>query len=177
MESKNSISHAQSLRVIGQHLDVLGATFFQICKQGSDLIVVTRRDRSAQVPVTAEEFLNTCTEQNRRPERIFAEAAKPIHFAISDMTGLDIRARLRRSLQADMMDVRNLSSNLRVLGGYLDRKRVSDFIISWLNDSVKVVIHGKEHTFSVHQNLYDLGVSMYLNRFHGFGDGRKITAT
>lgn len=76
-----------------------------------------------------------------------------------------------------MTDMRKLSSNLRALGGYLDRKKAGDFSIVWSIFSVKVTQYEREETLSVHQNLYDLGVQMYLNRSYPVPDSEKAIAT
>jgi len=62
-----------------------------------------------------------------------------------------------------MPDARNLSLVLRVVGDYLDRKGIGDFAILWSTDSVKVSYGKKVESFTI-QDLYDLGVRMYLRR-------------
>ncbi len=60
-------------------------------------------------------------------------------------------------------DVRDLSFVLRVLGNYLDRQSAREFTISWSMDAIKVRYDQKEESFTF-QNLYDLGIHMYLKR-------------
>ena len=62
-----------------------------------------------------------------------------------------------------MPDARNLSLTLRVLGDYLDRRVAGDFAISWSTNSVRASYGQKVESFTL-ENLYDLGVRMYLKR-------------
>jgi hypothetical protein len=52
---------------------------------------------------------------------------------------------------------------LRVLGGYLDRKRAAEFAIRWSKHSA-MVSYGQHEEYFTAENLYDLGISMYLKR-------------
>ena len=76
---------------------------------------------------------------------------------------LDVEKRLKRSEPNAMPDTRNLSLTLRVVGDYLDRKAVGDFAVLWSTDSVKVSYGKKVESFT-REELYDLGVRMYLRR-------------
>lgn len=176
MEYK-TISHAQALRIIGQKLDELGTTYFRICKEDRDYTVLTHPSVSAQLPVGGQAFRNIPTGNFLRHQGFSTEFAKCLQFSVADIPKFDVQARLKRRHEAGMIDVRQLSSSLRILGAYLDRKQADDFMISWFIDSVVIAIHKKEHTFSVHQNLYDLGIPMYLNRSHNIEDARKVMAT
>ena len=173
----DTLSCAQSLRVIGQHLDDLGNTAFEIYKRGHDYIVVPYRRLSSVKTFKEKEFLNTHTEELRRSDKVFWEIAAPIKFVPSEIFEIDFRRRTRDDHLMGMTDMRKLSSNLRALGGYLDRKKAGDFSIVWSIFSVKVTHYEREETLSVHQNLYDLGVQMYLKRSYRLPDSEKAIAT
>jgi hypothetical protein len=143
-------THARALRVIGQHLHDLGNNSFEICKQGNDYAVLVHSIESAPIH---------------------------LHFPTLQIFESDIRRQMRRERQIGMPDMRSLSSNLRALGGFLDRKAADDFSISWSIYSVNVTYDGREETFSVHQNLYDLGVFLYLNRSYNASESDSGLST
>jgi hypothetical protein len=65
-----------------------------------------------------------------------------------------------------------------VLGDYLDRNSADDFAISLSKYSTKIRYGGKEQIFTA-QNLYDLGILMYLRHSKRASgkQGRPATAT
>jgi hypothetical protein len=136
MESE-VISNAQSLRVIGQHLHNLVISSFKLEKRGDHYIVIVSRREPASV----------------------------LYFNSADICSADIQARLPRCAANSFAWTHNLSSSMRVLGDYLDRKGAKDFVLSWFPDSVQFRFNNnEEQKFSIHQNLYDLGVCMYMRR-------------
>ena len=131
-----TLSNAQSLRVIGQHLNSLGVATFKLERHGEHYVVVT----------------------NNR------ESTASLDFTGADICSADLQARLRRSKPGGVVWAHNLSSRMRVLGNYFDRKGVKEFALSWFPDFVEFQSNYEKQRFSVHQNLYDLGVGMFMNR-------------
>lgn len=158
-----TLSYAQSLRVIGQQLDGLGVDSFKLDKRG-DQYIVQRDDSESAENLSREKTFPGSTREKIRGSRSFSrEISKPLHFSTPDILRSDNAGRLRRGEPGGMPDVRNLSLVLRVIGDYLDRKSADDFAISWSTYSVKVSFGQKQESFTV-DNLYDLGVHMYLKR-------------
>ncbi len=130
------LSNAQSLRVIGQHLHSIGVGTFKLERRGDHYVVVT----------------------NNR------ESTGCLDFTGTDICSANNQARLRRSKPGSGVWTHNLSSRMRVLGNYFDRKGVKEFALSWFPDFVEFQSNHEKQRFSVHQNLYDLGVCMFMNR-------------
>jgi len=158
MES-GTLSNAQSLRVIGQHLRVIGIDAFELEKIGNEYIVWLDRNQPNGKSSTATGYPKSISKMDLAHGKI----ATPLHFHGSEILGLEVERRLRRSEAGGMPDARSLGLRMRVLGQYLDRKRADDFAISWFTDSVKIRFLQKEQSFSP-SNLYDLGICMYLKR-------------
>lgn len=157
-----TLSYAQSLRVIGQDLQGLGIGSFELDKSGDQFMVRMSSDEPA--PRSRKfTFLDRVVGRSRGSETSARRIANPIQFSRSKILWSDNENRLKRSEANAMPDARNLSLVLRVVGDYLDRKGIGDFAILWSRDSVKVSYGKKVESFTI-QDLYDLGVRMYLRR-------------
>jgi hypothetical protein len=157
-----TLSYAQSLRVIGQDLQGLGIGSFELDKSGDQFMVRMSSDEPA--PRSRKfTFLDRVVGRSRGSETSARRIANPIQFSRSKILWSDNENRLKRSEANAMPDARNLSLVLRVVGDYLDRKGIGDFAILWSTDSVKVSYGKKVESFTI-QDLYDLGVRMYLRR-------------
>ena len=157
MESEK-FSNAQSLRVIGQHLQGISIDTFELEKTGDKYILWLDRNQPNGKSSTKTGFKSIST-MDRAHEKI----ATPLHFRGSDILGLDVESRLRRSEDGGMPDAGSLGLKMRVLGQYLDLKRADDFAISWSTGSVRISFLQKEQSLSP-SNLYELGICMYLKR-------------
>jgi hypothetical protein len=82
-------------------------------------------------------------------------------FTAADIADDDDRQRRRRTKAKAVADIRHLSVVFRVLGDYLDRQAAADFVIFWSQHSVEIRYAGRAQVFTA-QNLYDLGMIMYL---------------
>jgi hypothetical protein len=175
-----SHSNSQCLRVIGQELERLGVESFEAEKRGEEYIVRMEHREPAEKKFSGIRFLQRITKIIRGsadPAKEISgpgEVAEPLRFSSSDINWLDSYGRSRRGAAAPVMpDVQKISLGLRVIGDYLDRKRASTFAIWWSNPSVISVNYKtsendlKRENFSA-QNLYDLGVHMYLRRSNRF---------
>ena len=157
-----TLSNAQSLRVIGQYLRGLSIDAFELDKIGDEYVVWIDRNQSNGKSSTATGFSKNIQKMDLEDEKI----APRIHLHGSEIFRLDIERRLRRAQAGGMPDVRSLSLSMRVLGQYLDSKGADDFTISWSTDSVKIRFLQQEQSFSP-SNLYGLTMCMYLRRFDG----------
>ena len=158
-----TLSYSESLRAIGQALEALRINTFTLEKAGEKYIV---RDWEPS-------FLKTVSEEVWGPgdsDEILLGPGKPTESLIytsSDTNRLEALGRSKRGSDSGQKS-HNLSLCLRVVGDYLDRHRAVTFDISWAKHAVKVkyktlVDRHKEANFTV-QNLFDLGMNMYLRR-------------
>jgi len=157
-----ALSNAQSLRVIGQQLAGLGINSFQLDKRGDEYIV--RRDRSESTGNARKKtFLKSVFKNTPRAPDSARQIPIPLCFSTSQIIWSDTENQLRRGQPTAMPDVHDLSTLLRVLGDYLDRKAADDFTI--LCDMVLLTVsYGQKNESFRIDNLYDLGVRMYLRR-------------
>ena len=156
-------SFSQSLRVIGQALEVLCINAFALEKRGEKYIVYNW-EPSFLTSITDKVWGTGDSDQmvltpQRPPERLV--------YTSTDTNRLDTLGRSRRG-SGDGLDAHKLSLGLRVLGDYLDRNRAVAFDIRWSIQSVtvKYETHGGGHkeTIFTLKNLHDHGVDMYLRR-------------
>jgi hypothetical protein len=156
-----ALSYSQSLRVIGQALQVLRISTFTLERRGEKYIV-RNWERS---------FLKSITEKVWGPgdsDKIVLNpqgSTEPLVYTSSDTNRLEALGRSRRGSDPGQ-ERHNLALALRVVGDYLDRHRAVAFDVSWATDSVAVKYQSpadgdKEAIFTV-QNLHDLGLGMHL---------------
>jgi hypothetical protein len=157
------LSNAQSLRVVGQVLDTLGVDSFQLTKRGDDYIVWPEHAEFTTKPSAEKGLLSKITQKILGEDDSDKKLPKRLYFTPSEIVSADTQRRLQRKISDSPRDRRDLSFVLRVLGNYLDRKRAADFAIRWSTHSAMVSYSQKEEYFTA-ENLYDLGISMYLKR-------------
>jgi hypothetical protein len=153
------LSNAQSLRVIGQNLNALSLESFELAKLGENYVVHTADFGRQQQPQGLLARITGKFIGRREPETRY-----PLSFTSSEILLIDIQRSLQRT-SGSVVDRRDLSFVLRVLGDYLDRKSARQFTIHWSRDSVKLTYDEREEIFSS-ENLYDYGIRMYLRRAH-----------
>ena len=156
------LSHAQSLRVIGQNLGVLSLESFEVTKSGEDYVVSSEEFRGGR----PRGFLSRIVSKffGRRE----LDIANPIRFTASEIVRIDNERRLQRTPDSPR-DRRDLSFMLRVIGDYLDHKNVDRFTIDWSKSSYNVSYDNQRESFSV-EDLYNFGIRMYLRRANRFQD-------
>jgi hypothetical protein len=159
-----TLSYAQALRVIGQDLEPLGISSFELAKLGNDYVVWMKqggfmRDRSAKRMT----FFENITQKILGRVDSERKVLDPMHFSSSDIFSANLERASKRRTAHSPKDRRDLSFVLRVLGDYLDRKAPGDFTISLSMDTIKIRYDHKEDSFTL-QNLYDFGINMYLKR-------------
>jgi hypothetical protein len=157
------LSNAQSLRVVGQALDALGVDSFHLAKRGDDYIVWPDRTEFTRKRSVEKGFLSKITQKILGEDDSDKELPNRLYFTPSEIVSADTQRRLKRKISDSPSDRRDLSFVLRVLGSYLDRKRAADFAIRWSKHSV-MVSYGQNEEYFTAENLYDLGISMYLKR-------------
>jgi len=163
--TSTSLTYAQSLRVIGVSLEVLGISSFNLEKYGEDYVVHT----TGSEPTRGKSFgkriagilLRWSHNSDKKPSDLLT-------YTLSDILRLDSEQRLQYSKTNVMPDAHKLAQILRVIGDHLDRKEACAFTIFMSSDAVSVwyktsVGHQARESFTV-ENLYDLAVHMYLRR-------------
>ena len=155
-------SHAQSLRVIGQHLGVLSLDSFEVTKSGDDYVVSSEEFRGGR----PRGFLSRIASKFFGSRDL--DIANPIRFTVSELVRIDNERRLQRT-PGSPRDRRDLSFMLRVIGDYLDHKNVHRFTIDWSKSSYNVRYDNQRESFSV-EDLYNFGIRMYLRRANRLKD-------
>jgi hypothetical protein len=157
------LSYAQSLRVVGQDLDALGVDSFHLERRGDDYIVWPERTEFTRKRPVEKGLLSKITHKILGEDDSTQELPNRLCFTAAEIASADTRRRFNRKISDSPTDRRDLSFVLRVLGSYLDRKRAADFAIRWSKHSAMVSYSQYEEYFTA-ENLYDLGISMYLKR-------------
>jgi hypothetical protein len=156
-------SYAQSLRVIGQALETLRINAFALEKKG-DKYVVQDWEPSFLKSLADEVWGTGDFGQMPVPRQ---ESGNLLIYTNSDAERLETQGRSRRSSNGNP-NTYTISSGLRSVGDYLDKKGVVAFDIWWSIESVRLRFETaaggpKETNFTLH-NLQDLAVGMYLKR-------------
>jgi hypothetical protein len=157
-----TITTAQSLRVIGQQLTRLGIDSFEVEKSGDEYVVQMHRGE-ANGKSRTHAFLNSVSQEIRRSPDSTTQSPNPIHLRPAQILQADEENRSRRDQPTAIPDPYKLSTLLRVLGDYLDRKRADEFAIVYDTTSLTVKYDQKSESLRI-DTLYDLGVHMYLRR-------------
>ena len=136
MESK--FTHARSLRVIGQKLEVAKISQFQLEHDGEDYTIT-----SDLMSRTAEWILRYATTQDTvaTDRRLTANTAlqlPPITFNQADLIRLDGWEAKRRREFLEIQPPTRLSHFLRALGASLDKNAARYFTIFWTREYVVV---------------------------------------
>lgn len=158
----DTLTNAQSLRVIGQQLAGLGFNFLELEKSGDEYVVQMQRgDSTGKSRDNA--LLNIVLRDNRQSTDPGTQSPSSIRLQPAQILEADNENRLRRQQPTAMPDPYKLSTVLRVLGDYLDRKGADEFAIAYDSDSLTVKYGQKSESLRI-DTLYDLGVHMYLRR-------------
>jgi hypothetical protein len=157
------LSYAQSLRVVGQILETRAIDSFHLAKRVDDYIVWPERTDVPRKRSVEKGFIAKITEKILGEDDPGEELPNSICFTAAEIVSVDTQRRLERKKSDSPSDRRDLSFVLRVLGNYLDRKRAAEFAIRWSKRSA-MVSYGQHEEYFTAENLYDLGISMYLKR-------------
>jgi len=165
-----SFSYAQSLRAIGESLELQGISSFDLEKQDENF----RLRVIAAEPAREGSFLKRIAQILRRSHNSDREPSDPaaptqsLCYTPSDISGLINEQQSQHRGVNVMADTHKLPQVLRVVGDYLDRKEASAFTVSMSGDSLSVAYetgsgHQINESFTT-ENLYDRAVNMYLRR-------------
>lgn len=157
-----ALTNAQSLRVIGQQLAGLGFNSFELKKNGDEFVVQMHR-REVAGKSRANAFPNNASQEIRNSVDSTVPSPSPIHLGPAQILQADNENRSQRHQPTAMPDPYKLSTLLRVLGDYLDRKGADQFAIEYDSASLTVK-YGQKSEYLRIDSLYDLGVHMYLRR-------------
>jgi hypothetical protein len=156
-------TNAQSLRVIGQALETLRINAFILEKQ-DEKIVVSEWEPSFLEGIAAGVWGKSDVDQMHLPPQ---RSAKVMIYTNSDTERLDAQGRSKRR-STGSADAYTMSSGLRALGDYFDKKRSVAFKVFWSSQSVKIRLKTAagtiQETSFTPQELQDLAVGMYLRR-------------
>ena len=162
--------HSQSLRAIGQSLEVLGIHSFHLAKRDEDYLVRAAAAEATRASALEKGFLKTIAEIFWRPpvsEKKTAEIQR-FNYTPADIESLDAKGRSNRGRANAVPDAYKLSQALRVIGDHLDWKRARACTVSLTRQFAVVAyetIDGDQHQMTLTvQDLYDLAVHMYLRR-------------
>jgi hypothetical protein len=129
------MSHAKSLRVVGQCLEYAQIAIFELEKYGPQYMLwsdtVNEAGEKALRSLLNDRLDFSNETRQVSPKRVFV-------FSPADISRLDAQAqrqRKNRSAQA-MPHYKIVSHGLRILGDHLDRIQANAFRIEWLSGSV-----------------------------------------
>jgi hypothetical protein len=130
------MTHARSLRVIGQKLEVTKIPQFQLEHAGEDYTIT-----SDLMSRTAEWILRYATTQETIPtgHRLKTNTVlqlSPITFYEADLIRLDGWEAKRRRELLPVQSPTKLSHLLRIMGAHLDKNAARTFTIFWTASSV-----------------------------------------
>jgi hypothetical protein len=159
--ARGPLTYSQALRVVGQRLVGISFLAFELSKRRDEY--VARLDPCAAARTAS---IGKIASGGSGPN-IFGdrpgEVPLSFRFTPAELRCYNDAQGLRRTKPGALPNINHLSVALRVLGGYLDRNTAADFSIFWSKGSVKVCYVDKQQLFTA-QNLYDLGIVMYLRR-------------
>ena len=153
----------QSLRVIGQALETLRIKAFSL-KKYRDKYSVFDWEPSFLEGVAAAVWGKKDVEQMHLAQQ---SSDKVLVYTDADAERLEVHGRSkRRSIKS--ADAHTISSGLRAIGDYLDRKKAIAFVIAWSPESITVnyeIVPGsvQQRSFTL-RHLHDLAVGMYKRR-------------
>ena len=122
------MSHAKSLRVIGQVLEAARVVTFELEKYGAQYMLWT-----VSLSNASELVIRNALRQHSHGSSS-AIAAKPVFcFSGADISRLDAHAKKQRrhQLSSSTPSTKLMSHGLRTLGDHLDRMQVHAFRIDW----------------------------------------------
>ena len=137
------MSHAKSLRLIGQSLEVAKLQLFELKTDGPNYVV-----QSDALSAATEWILR----QSLSPTDVMWQSTRrlpsnrSVRFTPADILRLDDQAKKQRRANSsqDRQTHRRLSQLLRVLGDHLDRMGVYSFQIVWTETSSSVEFQSME---------------------------------
>jgi hypothetical protein len=131
------MSHAKSLRVIGQSLEAARVLTFELEKYGPQYMVWTDSVTEAGEAILREALRQkkAASQDARR-----AQVNRVFCFSSADISRLDAQAQKQRRNQSVSAPrpAKLVSHGLRTLGDHFDRMQVNAFRIEWTRGSVSI---------------------------------------
>lgn len=184
MDTKISpADYARHLRAIGQDLEVLHFTHFNLEFTGDAYLVWVKAGDNAD---TSRPLLRISRNRlqklwrNRTPPRTIgheesysissSQTGRRLRYSVQELDRIEREQRARRRRQSGNADGHCLSQLLRTLGDLLGQRSERLLGIAWQDLSIGVVLETPQGRKEIEvfrpDNLYDLWVRMYLKRDH-----------
>ena len=131
------MTHAKSLRVIGQSLEVAKLPAFELDMDGGNYVVRSDFLTKTGEWILRHELSPTDSSDQNDPRSTVNQS---VRFTPVDIARLDDQAQRQSKINSSphTQTYRRLSQLLRALGDHLDHTQVNTFHISWTSDSVSV---------------------------------------
>ena len=134
-KAEYQMTHAKSLRVIGQSLENAKLQAFELTTDGPNYVA-----QSDSLDAASEWILRQALSPVSERSARHSTSSQSIRFTPVDISRLDDQAEKQRKINPspNTQVYRRLSQLLRALGDHLDRTQVNAFHISWTPSSVYV---------------------------------------
>ena len=172
--------YARHLRAIGQDLENLHLSTFNLESVGDAYLVWVRSESEAEANPVLRISKNRLRKlwRNKMPalpigheepdERSQSETARRLRYSVRQLDRIEREQRARRRPQNRTTDGHRLSQLLRTVGDLVNQRGERLLGIAWQELSISVVVETssgrKEIDVFRPDNLYDLWVRMYLKR-------------
>jgi hypothetical protein len=184
----SAADYSRHLRAIGQDLENLHLSAFNLEYVGDAYLVWVRSDEQAENPNPlfriSKNRLQKLWRNKTPPRPIGQEEPYPIstsqygrrlRYSVQELDRIEREQRARRRQQSGSADGHSLSQLMRTVGDLISRRGERLLGIAWQELSVSIVVETpygrKEIDVFRPDNLYDLWVRMYLKRDnHAFFD-------
>jgi hypothetical protein len=185
METRISpADYARHLRAIGQDLEVLRFSYFNLEFTGDAYLVWIKsvdnpeNDRPPLMRISRNRLQKLW--RNRTPPRTIgreesypissSQTGRRLRYSVQELDRIERDQRARRRRQSGNADGHCLSQLLRTLGNLLGQRSERLLGIAWQELSIGVVLETPQGRKEIEvfrpDNLYDLWVTMYLKRDH-----------
>ena len=173
--------YARHLRAIGQDLENLHLSAFNLECTGSAYLVWVRSDEQSESSNPLFRISRNRLQKlwrNKIPPRVLgqeepyklpsAETGRRLRYSVTELDRIEREQRARRRQQSGTADGHSLSQLLRTIGDLAGQKNDRLLGVSWQELSVSMVVETPEGRKEIDvfrpDNLYDQWVRMYLRR-------------
>ena len=173
--------YARHLRAIGQDLENLRLSAFNLECTGSAYLVWVRSEEQSESSNPLFRISRNRLQKlwrNKIPPRVLgqeepyklpsAETGRRLRYSVTELDRIDREQRARRRQQSGTADGHSLSQLLRTIGDLAGQKNERLLGVSWQELSVSIVVETPEGRKEIDvfrpDNLYDQWVRMYLRR-------------
>jgi hypothetical protein len=173
--------YARHLRAIGQDLENLHLSAFNLECTGSAYLVWVRSDEQSESSNPLFRISRNRLQKlwrNKIPPRVLGqeepyklpsdETGRRLRYSVTELDRIEREQRARRRQQSGTADGHSLSQLLRTIGDLAGQKNERLLGVSWQELSVSMVVETPEGRKEIDvfrpDNLYDQWVRMYLRR-------------